>query len=67
VSPTPIIVTDPTLDGKVVKTSPSAGHTPRQTSRVIIRVGSYSAPTDTTSTDTTPTTPPDTTTIPQSQ
>ena len=58
-TPSPIAVTDPAQDGVVQKTSPSAGTMARAGSSVIIRVGSYTAPTtDTTTTDTTTTTTP---------
>ena len=53
-APTFLAVTDPAEDGKVVKTSPSAGVRPQQGASVIIRVGQYTPPsTDTTQTDTT--------------
>jgi serine/threonine-protein kinase len=55
-APTFLDVTDPAQDGKVVKTSPSAGIPSRVGTSVIIRVGTYTAPTtDTTQTDTTQT------------
>jgi beta-lactam-binding protein with PASTA domain len=41
----------------VQKTSPAAGKMVRQGSPVVIRVGSYTPPTDTTTTDTTQTPP----------
>jgi serine/threonine-protein kinase len=65
--PSIVQVTDPQQDGVVIKTSPKAGITPRQGSRVIIVVGQYTPPGDTTTTDTNTTTTPDTTTVPPTQ
>jgi eukaryotic-like serine/threonine-protein kinase len=64
-APTFLAVTDPAQDGKVVKTSPAAGIPAREGSGVIIRVGTYTAPTtDTTQTDTTQTVTTQTVTTP---